>query len=216
MSIPSSSTTPSVGSWKRAMTSQSVDFPAPLGPTSATTWPAGISERHVPQGGERRPGYWKLTCRSAEPPGDLLRAQGERARGALELGLLLEDVEHAIERGETALGSARRSREHSERLEQHGEVEEERHQVAGRERLRRVQCSRRDRGRVVEDSAAPYQTRPATTRGASSDQPTSTAVPIHQASISCRRFSGDRARLEPPPCAGGRIPGSRGCQRIPR
>ena len=38
---PSIRIRPPVGSWNRGSRSASVVFPAPLGPTSATTWPLG-------------------------------------------------------------------------------------------------------------------------------------------------------------------------------
>ena len=50
-STPSSSTQPSVGSQKRAASRATVVLPAPVAPTTASVWPAGISEVEVVQDG---------------------------------------------------------------------------------------------------------------------------------------------------------------------
>ena len=63
------------------------------------------------------------------PARDLRGTEDERPGRLGELGLLLQEIQDSLERGQAALAVAGRGGKHGEWLEQHGQVEEERHQL---------------------------------------------------------------------------------------
>ena len=65
-SRPSMNTVPGGGSWSRASRLISVDFPDPVGPTSATVWPAGTRAEIWRRTGT--PPYEKLRSRNSTSP----------------------------------------------------------------------------------------------------------------------------------------------------
>jgi hypothetical protein len=91
---------PSVGSWKRGTRSASVLFPAPLGPTSATTSPGRISRSIAAQ---HRLARLVLEADALEADPVAERGDGPGPRAVGHLGDGVEDLEGALPGGEPRL-----------------------------------------------------------------------------------------------------------------